>query len=271
VEAFVAGKEPPEEISRILYEAQVHDAKALERLRNVPIAYTLMELRAIASEGTPVRNDNDRELKRIAKDILATHPGTEDLLTKTLKLKSEELKSWYGREPGSHYLITHKPNNNAPPWDILLGFAHTLPGNQAFRIVGSFLMDAPYHPPVNADDADIVSPADHAYGFLAMLIHKRLPDERVPQNYQEGVEWWKKNAARFAMTPEEKAAKEAAMAKMEAAAKAAAATPAPKTTPVPAVAAAAPQAAVAVSWWLLAVAAVVALLLALVVLMRRKA
>jgi hypothetical protein len=83
----------------------------------------------------------------------------------------------------------------------LLQFAAKMPGDAAFRIVGSFL-DAPHYAPENLGGITVASPAAHATGALQALVKERLNGELPSSDVDAARTWWTENSIRFARKPE---------------------------------------------------------------------
>ena len=189
-------------LQQILEESNSNPA-ALRRLDQAPIQQIFEPLRhlwlqnetiATSSENRRLSSDPEKalEIARNAKEALLAHEDLESYLSARL----DEIKTIMVEGPEAHertYAVAVHEQT------VILDFACHLPGDMAFRIVGSYL-DAPHFPPVQDFDMWIGSPAACAAGDMIVLVNERL-GQSLPRNVSAVRSWWDQNKTKFALPP----------------------------------------------------------------------
>lgn len=141
--------------------------------------------------------DTAERIFPVAGEVLFSHPDLEAYLTVELQKANNFLTDYY-----VHHRDT--PGKTLDPNIVneCLGVAMRMPGDGAFRVVGSFL-SAPDFPDLDRGDIRPRAPAKGAQSGMAHLAKVRLGEDipNDPKNVEATRKWWAENQHRFAAKP----------------------------------------------------------------------
>lgn len=151
--------------------------------------------------------DTAERLFPVAGDVLFNHPNLEAYLTVQLQLVNNYMTEGFENPGRRQSVMVDNPHGKMV---TCLGIARRIPGDGAFRVVGSFL-SAPDYPDLPRGDIRPRAPAKSSQKAMAILAKERLGID-LGEDVEATRKWWAENKSRFDAKPKPKSKPETAEA-----------------------------------------------------------